>query len=234
MDLKPGGSDRPDRKPLLDIWEEILSPLSRGTCWIIRRCGGPGMIEKPKEDDNLAWITLRMTRDKKIHWIWPDFWPGGSKFALQKNSLIFVTRLEDLPTHPYLPRWKLNKYPIILGNLKWIAPKKVRIAVEIKTTGKEINPARFWGEIDRFSHSFSRYTPLLNNPEEKPSIFEALVAKEKPHVSEILIPRKNISSPKKTSSLILNELSHQSIHYPRLWQILNLRPDPRVANIGGF
>ena len=53
--------------------------------------------------------------------------------------------------------------------------------------------------------SLSRYTPLLNDPEEKPSIFGALVAKEKPHVSEILIPRKNISSPKKESSPILRK-----------------------------
>ena len=119
------------QKPLLDIWE-ILSPLSRGTCWIIRRCGGPGKIEKPKEDDDLAWIwrcggpvtkipknpdeillplflTLRRTRDqRKIPVIPNGFDHLGlfltlrrtRTFALQKNSLIFVTRLEDLPTHP--------------------------------------------------------------------------------------------------------------------------------------
>ena len=66
VDLKPGGSDRPDRKPLLDIWEEILSPLSEVFAELFDVTEDPGRLKKPKEDDNLARITLRRTRDKKI------------------------------------------------------------------------------------------------------------------------------------------------------------------------
>ena len=136
------------------IWEEILSPLSevlaefdvaedpgrlknqkKMTIWLELRCGGP-VTRKSTEDDNLAWLLLRLsTFDVAID-------PWHDHFHFSKNFGQFD---------------------------KKIAPKKVRIAVEIKTTGKEINPARFWGEIDRFSHSFSRYTPLLNDPWRKKS-----------------------------------------------------------------
>ena len=54
VDLKPGGSDRPDRKPLLDIWEEILSPLSEVFAELFDVAEDLGRLKKPKEDDNLA------------------------------------------------------------------------------------------------------------------------------------------------------------------------------------
>ena len=114
------------QKPLLDIWEIFITIISRYLLnySTLRRTRNDW--KSKEDDDDLAWITLRRTRDKKIHWrrqFGQPFDPvacfwlcrGPVTFALQK---IFVTRLEYLPIRPYLPTFDVARTEFCLWRPK--------------------------------------------------------------------------------------------------------------------
>ena len=145
VDLNLAAATDPTENPYLDNLGGDLITIIRGTCWILT-CGGPGRNQ-----------SLKILRRRQFG---PTFDPAAC-FDEKKNQLIVVCLNLGGVTCLITP----DLFGKNFGQFdKKIAPKKVRI-VDIKTTGKERNPACFEEKLTIFSSLFHATHHLPNDLE---------------------------------------------------------------------
>ena len=196
MDLKTWLHGRPDRKSLgrpfgkrsyhhypryLLNFEHVAEDPEqlKTTIWLELRCGGP-VTRKSKKDDNLAWITLRRTRDKKIRtqrrqfdptfdvartefclWRPKEFWLllfflrcGGPVTLVGRNTALGFT---DAPLSIYrIENWtNIWSSWAICSELPW---RRYVLLLKLKPREKKEIPHVFEEKLTVFSLFFTLHT----------------------------------------------------------------------------